>query len=144
MPEDVGKPGRTHLYRSTGRGWAWVATEHKTGRLETATQKFGTYAVMEDDQAPVIQRILPERDGRVASKRPKIRARVSDKGSGIGTITVTCGEQWLLMDYDPEQGMVRWQRDEDLPAGPQELLFEVVDRAGNATRRQRSIIVPEG
>ena len=97
---------------------------------------------MEDDRAPEIRRVVVGGEQGVTSRRRPIRARVSDVGSGLTDITVTCGDQWLLMEYDPEQGAVEWARDEDLPAGGQVVRFRAVDRAGNVTTVSRTIRVP--
>ena len=94
---------------------------------------------MEDDKPPIISRVVPLPGASIASRRPEIRARVSDTGSGVSEITATCGGQWLLMEYDPERQLIEWVRDEDLPAGEQQLVFRVSDRAGNVTTETRTL-----
>jgi len=97
---------------------------------------------MEDDRAPTIADARPA-DGANVPKRPAIRACVTDIGSGIGEITVTCAGQWLLMEYDPERELIEWARDEDLPAGECELEFRVTDAADNTAAVAPTIHVAE-
>jgi len=57
---------------------------------------------------------------------------------------VTCGGQWLLTAYDPERRRIEWERDEDLPAGRQQIVIRVTDAARNANTVKRAVAVPGG
>jgi len=139
-PEGVKDMRRVHVYRAEDAGWTCLDTARSATRLTISTRSFGTFAIMEDDQPPIITDVLPE-DGAHTSRRPRIRAHVKDVGSGIEDIVVTCGGQWLLMEYDPERGLIEWARDEDLPSGAQTLEFRIADAAGNGSRAIREILV---
>ncbi len=144
IPEDAERPERLHLYRASGSHWyCQQGAKREDGRLVLATRDFGVFAVMEDDVPPTISDITPAEGATAESRRPRIRAHVSDVGSGVSDITVTCGDLWLLMEYDPEQGVITWERDEDLPPGLQEIIFSVTDAAANTATVSRTIRVPE-
>ena len=144
LPKGVDKPERLGIYRGTRSGWSYQTTERIGDRLAIKARAFGTFAVLEDDQPPTITelRIGSKKSG--ITRRSWISAKVKDVGSGLGDITVTCGGQWLLMEYDPDTGQIEWLRDENLPAGKQTLVLRVSDRAGNLTEVSRALTVPTG
>ena len=133
VPEDAQDLGRVQLYRDTGSTWQPVTTRRTKDHLVMSSRQFGIFAALEDDVPPAISEIAIERGADAHSKRPAIHAKVTDIGSGIADITVTCNGQWLLMAYDPERNVIEWEQDEDLPAGHKEFLFTVTDGAGNTT-----------
>ena len=133
IPGDVAELSRVHMYRETESGWRLVPTRRSKDRLVIASSHFGAFAALEDDVPPIISDVVIEKD----LKRPAIRATISDVGSGIAGITVTCNGQWLLMEYDPERDLIEWERDHDLPEGPKELVFTISDAADNAATATR-------
>jgi Peptidase family M23 len=143
IPPGVGDTRRLHVYRAGSSYWYCEGGERRGDRMVVSTRRFGTYALMEDDKPPEIRRVAVGGEGGVTTPRPPMRARVTDIGSGLTDITVTCGGQWMLMEHDPEQGSIEWVRDEDLPAGKQEIRFRATDRAGNVTTVSRTIQVPK-
>lgn len=142
LPEGLPNPDAARVYRMGGSSWGPVSSRIAGGRIVAETGGFGAFMVMIDDQRPRISGIAPENGGAAANRRPAIQARISDIGSGIGSITVTCGEQWLLMEFDPEEGRIVWAADEDLPAGEQTIRFRIADNAGNVTEAARTIRIP--
>lgn len=142
VPSGIEKYERVHVYRKYGTVWVWMDTKRETERLTITTRDLGTYAIMEDDKAPVVTPASPPAGYQAKNKRPRISATVTDAGSGIADITVTCGEQWLLTAYDPEHNRIEWERDADLPPGTQEITIRVTDKAGNVTIRKFAITVP--
>jgi len=141
-PEGADDPSRVQVYRLAGSSWSAQRTERRGGRLHIETSRFGSFMAMEDDRSPRISSMLPDEGATVASSRPEISARVSDVGSGIASITFTANGEWLLAEWDPEDGTVEWMRDEDLSSGEQEVVITVVDGVGNTTTVRRSITVP--
>ncbi|MCP4639824.1 MAG: hypothetical protein GY851_05300 [bacterium] len=142
LPDGVTKPERLHIYRAGSRSWSRLPTERTARGFTTTTRSLGVFAVIEDVSPPEVKAVRLGKGGRVTSRRPSISATVSDKGSGIDLIDVYCGDQWLLMEYDPERSRIDWARDEDLPAGKQDIVFRVVDAAGNQTEVVKHIVVP--
>lgn len=141
IPADV-QVKRAAIYRSTGGGWSRLDTKAQGNRYVAATGRLGMFAVLEDLAAPVIGGIIAGEKEAKPARRPAIRAKISDIGSGIESFSIHCGKRWLLTAYDPEHDTIRWEQDEDLPSGAQEIVFEATDGAGNVSRATRSITVP--
>jgi hypothetical protein len=142
MPGGVEQLSRVHMYRLRGWGWSREDTTRSGNRLEISTRTFGSYAAFEDKTAPVLSNVLPAEGYAAQTKRPYVKAKVSDNGSGVEDIRVTCGGQWLLVAYDPEHSEIEWVRDEDLPSGPQVVTFRITDAAGNVKELKRNVVVP--
>lgn len=142
LPEGLPNPEAARVYRMGGSSWGPVSSRIAGGRIAAETGGFGAFMVMIDDERPRISGIAPENGAAAANRRPPIQARISDVGSGIGSITVTCGDRWLLMEFDPEEGRIAWAADEDLPAGEQTIRFRIADNAGNLTEAARTIRIP--
>lgn len=133
---------RVALYRSTGGSWSALDTTIEGGRLNAKTSRMGIFAALEDTLPPIISAVAPENNAQSPTRRPRIQASIRDIGSGVKSYTVVCGEQWLLTEYDPENALIRWQQDEDLPPGPQTITIRVTDEAGNETKVTREIHLP--
>jgi len=142
LPEGAEATPRLKMYRSSGGGWSPEPTEVEGNELVVRTRRLGTFQAMEDNQPPVLSDILPAEGYRASSKRPYVRAKISDQGSGIASVRVTCAGQWLLVAHDAVRGMVEWERDVELPSGEQQVLFEVRDNAGNVTSITRTVVIP--
>ncbi len=143
LPKSLDRPEHALIYRRDLDRKKWVRhdTERKAGRATAATRQLGVYALLEDATPPTLE-LLRLADGQTfATQRPAIRARALDKGSGIETWRATYNGKWLLVQYDPEQDMLTWEQDEDLPAGPGTLAIEVRDYAGNAARRDLDLVI---
>jgi len=142
VPEGVEKLDRVAVYRLQSGRWSPVSTTLRERALRVQTQRFGTFAVMEDNSVPRISDICPSEGAALTSLRPAITAAVSDHGSGISDVNVRCNGKWLLVEYDPEGGRIAWARDEDLPAGEKRLAFSLSDGAGNTTVVERHVTGP--
>lgn len=141
IPADV-QVKRAAIYRSSGGGWTRLDTKVQGEHYVAASSRLGLFAVLEDLAAPVIGSLVPGEKEATPSRRPALRAKISDIGSGIASYAIYCGKQWLLAAYDPEQNLIRWEQDEELPSGTQEIVFEATDAAGNVSRTTRTITVP--
>lgn len=142
MPPGASNPERIHIYRRSGGAWSRLDTNHKGDRLEVKTGSFGDFVALEDTLAPSLSEVLPAQGYKASSRRPYIRATVSDTGAGIQDIRVTCSGKWLLTEYQPYQGRLEWLRDEDLPPGEQEIVFQITDAAGNLKTESRRVVIP--
>jgi len=142
MPDGAEDPARVAIYRNRGGGWTALTTKRQDGRLTAQTDRFGVFAVLEDTLPPVIANLSPDAKTPITSRRPHIRATISDIGSGIAAYDVTCGDQWLLTAYDPEKSTLEWERDKDLPTGQQTLRIQVRDTAGNQHTLERLLNIP--
>ncbi len=138
----VTKQRNIHVYRHRGSYWAREDTTFRGNRAEVKTRTPGIFMAMEDTVAPRISDVSPSEGYQAQSERPILRAQVSDNGSGVVGYQITSGDHWLIAAYDPERNQIAWERDEDLPAGPQTITFTVTDEAGNTEVVQRNIVVP--
>ena len=139
----VDSPQTLLIYRQGKEKWEPLELEDRNGQIVASTSQLGTFAVMDDQVAPKVRLIEPASGVELVSRRPEIRLSVTDGGSGIDAFDATIGNQWLLMEYDPEQDLLVWERDEDLPAGAGTVVVEVTDRAGNRTRQEVSLLIPD-
>lgn len=138
----VAQQRNIHIYRHRGSYWSREDTTFKGGRAEVTTRTPGVYMAMEDTVSPRISNITPSEGYQAQSERPILQASVSDNGSGVVGYQITCGDRWLIAAYDPERNQIAWERDEDLPPGPQTISFIVTDEAGNTEVVQRNIVIP--
>lgn len=143
LNEGVADARNIHVYRHRGNYWSREDTEFQDGRAQIETRTPGIFMAMEDTAAPTLSNVSPPEGYAAETRRPILRADVSDSGSGIVGYQITCGNRWLIAAYDPERHRVEWDRDEDLPAGPQEITFTLTDAAGNTKVLTRNIVVPE-
>lgn len=140
-------PGATpskkiHIYRHKGSSWSREDTKIEDGRVSFQMDAPGVFMAMEDSEGPGFANVSPMEGYKAQTRRPEIRANVSDAGSGIDTFSIHCGEQWLLTAYDPEHNEIRWEQDEDLPSGPQTIILTLTDTAGNTRSYERKLIIP--
>ncbi len=141
-PSGAIDPARVALYRSSGGGWSALGTTVENGRLNAKTTRLGIFAALEDTLPPTIASVSPATDGPATSRRPSISAKISDVGSGVASYSIHCGSQWLLTEYDPENAIIRWEQDVDLPAGQQTITLRVADTAGNESLITRTLTLP--
>jgi hypothetical protein len=131
-----------HIYRHKGDSWSREDTKNEAGRVSFQMDTPGVFMAMEDREGPSFANVSPMEGYKAQTRRPEIRANVSDAGSGIDTFTIHCGEQWLLTAYDPEHNEIRWEQDEDLPSGPQTITLTLSDAAGNTRSYERKLLIP--
>jgi len=143
IAENMRNDSHVGLYRKLGNGWGRESAEKSGGRLVVKTRRFGIFQAMSDTTPPTVRIISPDPSKPARSRRPEIQAGISDTGSGIAGVNAACGDQWLLMEYDPERERVTWMRDEDLPAGKQTVHIAVSDSAGNSTTKNLQLNIPE-
>jgi len=118
------------ICRVTGAMATWLTTRQKGNWLEAESSAAGCFVVAGDQSAPTAS-AWHARPDPGQPNRPEIRVTVSDRGSGIATWDLYCGEQWLLSAYDPDTGVVTWERDEDLPGPVESVQLVLQDKAGN-------------
>jgi len=143
VPLYEGAAGRNvHVYRHIGAYWSREDTTIKNGRAEIETRTPGLFMAMEDVTGPTFANVSPPENYRAETRRPTIRADVSDDGSGVVGFRIECGDKWLLTAYDPERNQIFWEQDEDLPPGRHTLTFTLTDAAGNSRSYTRDITIP--
>lgn len=111
------------LYRKTGRGYAFVASEWKNDRVKFNTRDFGQFTFLRDTIPPTITKI--------GLSTAAARFKIKDNLSGIAYFEANINGQWLLMVYDYKTGILKSEK-----ADPSKLLagdfeLKIVDQAGN-------------
>jgi hypothetical protein len=144
LPPSVGHPDRAFFYRrdDAKKKWTLLETARKQGRASAAIRQLGVYALLTDGTPPTLAIRTPARDKPIENRRPRIEALARDLGSGVKEFRATFNGQWLLIGYDPEQDLLTWEQDEDLPPGLGTLVVEARDYAGNLSRRELSLTIP--
>jgi hypothetical protein len=142
FPLPEGSSTQLGVYRWKKDRWRREDTQERAGCLALSTRSFGLFALFEDRHAPTLSDILPREGYAAKTKRPLVHATVKDVGSGIESAEVYCGDEWMLAAYDPERSKLHWERDQDLPAGEQNIRFRLRDAAGNTTEITRTIRIP--
>jgi hypothetical protein len=141
LPPGESRRRQLHVYRASGDKWARLDTEHDSNRVLASSGAFGTFSVLADEDPPTIGRVTIGSDGNRGPKRPSIRIPIHDQGAGIADYSVMCGSTWLLMAYDPENDVLDWEQDMDLPSGDQALSIKVTDHAGNVSTSLHPLFV---
>ena len=133
------------LYREVHAGqWALVGTEREGNYIGSALRRFGRFVLMRDGQPPQVETLYPLQSAQTRERRPELRARIQDAGSGIGReedILVELNGWRLVAEYDPEAKTVRASPSEDLPLGTHQWTISVRDMGGNERRLNRAFSV---
>ena len=122
--------GPVAICRVSGTSASWLTTRRTGEWLVAESTSAGRFVAAVDRQAPAVEAWKTRRDPK-RPDRPEIRASVAERGSGIASWDLYCGETWLLASYDPDKSEVAWERDEDLPGPLTSIKLVLVDRAGN-------------
>jgi hypothetical protein len=106
------------------------------GAIRARVRTFGDFTVMLDTIPPVLVPLDLHADMK---GRSSFRIKVDDDLSGLDQWKATLDGQWILMDYDPKQGILKHTFDihSDLP-GPHELKVEAIDERGNRASLTRT------
>jgi murein DD-endopeptidase MepM/ murein hydrolase activator NlpD len=130
---------RVGLYRrSPGGRWSLVGREFDAdGNLGGTTRYLGDFALFRDVAPPVVTPKAPLAGAVVRSRRPDIRATVTDRGSGVSWrgLSATIDGVPQLLVYDPEARTLSGRARRPLEPGAHRLTLVAVDAAGNVTRR---------
>lgn len=144
-PSKLGIGVRT-AERAGGR-WNFIASRRNSfaGTLSATVSSLNDYALMKDEEPPVLVIQLPASGTRVKTRRPLMSCRVVDHISGFDSerdIQLRLDGKLLIAEYDPEREIVQYQPKQDLSPGTHVLTARAVDQCGNVTEREVSFIVP--
>ena len=139
-PEDTDLPAeKLGVYRrGDGGRWGLVGNDLNAEQRTVSAwvRRFSQFALMADLVPPEIQSVEPKGGSTTKERRPWIRVRIRDQGSGIGReedMTVELDGELLIGEYDPNSRLVTCRPDEALSPGWHRLLVRLRDRAGNET-----------
>ncbi|MBT4609118.1 MAG: hypothetical protein HOC05_03695, partial [Gemmatimonadetes bacterium] len=117
-------------------GWVFIGNQFEEQRISARIRAFGTFALLEDVARPTISTLLPRSQTWIDERRPLLRARVVDRGSGFGKeldLEIELDGRKLIHIYDPEADVVEARPDRPLADGEHVWTVRARDQAGNST-----------
>ncbi len=105
-----------------------------SNRVSARIRAFGHFALLEDRAPPTISMLAPRSQTWLDERRPLLRARVVDRGSGIGKeedLAIELNGRPLIHIYDPEADLVEARPDQPLADGEYAWTVRASDQAGN-------------
>ena len=98
--------------------------------IKARIREFGNYTLMADSTAPKIKAINII-NGKNLQNQKTIQMTISDDLSGINKYNGFLNGQWILMDFDAKNNLLRYYFDDRLASGKNQFKLEVTDNAGN-------------
>jgi len=127
------------IYRQddpSGR-WSFEGGEFDaaSGGVAIGFRRYGRFALLRDEAAPVIRSVRPGAGGSATGRRPEIVASVEDLGKGLDHdgVTFLLDGAPLESEYDPDRGTARPFETPTLAPGRHHLRVQATDRAGNVS-----------
>ena len=131
--------GALGIYRWDGDGARWSfegGDPDASGRgLALGFRRYGRFALLRDEAAPVIRSVRPAGGGVVSRGRVEVVASVEDLGKGLDHdgVSFLLDGVALESEFDPDRGTARPFDAPTLAAGRHHLRVQATDRAGNAS-----------
>ena len=143
---DVPVADRVGLYRrDSGKNWSYVGAivDSLNETVGANVRAFSEFALVKDEAPPSISIPRPRRGRVIRSVTPTIYALVRDVGSGLGWqgMSVSIDGKRVLSEWDPRFSRLSVVYSEPLAEGEHTVVFEVKDRAGNASLAETSFRV---
>ena len=114
----------------------YYTTRKKGTKLSIRTRNFGVYKLMEDVEAPIIDKPSFS-EGDWLSNAERIEFQVKDALTGIESISGFINDQWVLFDYDYKTNkIVHLFSDGIVSSGRNEVTIIVKDKVGNESKFQ--------
>lgn len=146
IPKTANATEKLAIYRNRNGSWSFEGNEREKDRnaLRATIKSAGSFAILADQKAPVIENVLPGRGASLRDSRPWIRFEASDNLSGFGSdehLQLKIDGQWVPVEYDPDlrqaKARPRWNLD------PGEHRIEIIarDNCGNESRFERVITI---
>ena len=137
IPERMRQPRKLGIYRSDGAGrWRFVGNEIDLQKRVVGAwvRNLSRYALLADEEPPVIKRLQPASGSTIEAGKPLLRAWIEDRGSGIRReedISMELDGRRLISEYDPDARSVKYQVERNLVPGDHRLEVKVRDASGN-------------
>ncbi len=102
-------------------------------------KEFGNYTIAIDTIKP---RINPSNiySGKNLRFQKTIDIRISDDFSGIKTFNAYINDEWILMEYEPKEALLRHYIDKIYPQGEYNFRIEVIDEANNTSEYNAKVL----
>ena len=98
--------------------------------IKARIREFGNYTLMADSTAPKIKAVNII-NGKNLQSQKNIQMTISDDLSGIKQYNGFLNGQWILMDFDAKNSLLRYDFDDRLKSGKNQFKLEVIDNVGN-------------
>ena len=98
--------------------------------IKVRIREFGNYTLMADSTAPKIKAVNIT-NGKSLQNQKNIQMTISDDLSGIKKYNGYLNGQWILMDFDAKNSLLRYDFDDRLKSGKNQFKLEVTDNVGN-------------
>ncbi len=148
-PDSVSNPAKLGIAaRNDSRAnWNFIASKRNAfaRTLSAEISSLGEFAVMRDEEPPLLLVQSPLPGARTKTRRPQISCRVADQISGFNSerdIQLRLDGKLLIAEYDPEREVVQWRPKVDLAPGTHVLAARAEDQCGNVTEREVQFVVP--
>ena len=131
-------------YLDNNNEWKFLGSKlGEDGNVYASTREFGSFCLMIDDEAPVIQP-LNFYDGKtIPSNQYSLRLKVDDAFSGIEHTEIygTLNGKWILFEYDYKRKTITHRFPEGRPEkGEYQLSIRVKDDARNQSQKTYKLI----
>ena len=136
-PEEFAESEKLGIYQDSGDGeWSLVGNELDVERrmVGAMVRQFSRFALMVDEEPPVIGELHPRSGAVLGLCRPRLSAWIDDEGSGIGReedVVMELDGRKLISEYDPDEKKVEYLLQKDLQPGAHRLVVRVRDMSGN-------------
>ncbi|HLU80437.1 MAG TPA: M23 family metallopeptidase [Flavobacteriaceae bacterium] len=108
-------------------------TYREKNRLTTHTRTFGTYTLTIDDKPPTVEPVNFY-DGQWISKNKTLKVKIEDDFSGISAYRGTVNGKFIVMEYNPDNGMLTYEFADGIVTDTENNLKVIVtDNVGNST-----------
>lgn len=116
------------IVRVDGKSPVAVPTLYENGTVKSEVNRFGSYSVKTDIQAPKITPVTP---AKWAVNR-KILFKISDNLSGINSYRGEIDGKWVMFEYDGKTGTLSYVIEPSrVPSGKHTVTMVVTDECGN-------------
>ena len=133
-----------------GVGWFLWEADHKgkksaiTGSREGAvltfeTRSTGTYSIDQDLKKPEVSLTKSTPYARSNSAYREVRLRVADDKTGVERYSARIDDQFVRIDFDYKNEMLKVIVPKDIPAGSHNLRVVVIDGVGNTSVEEYTI-----
>ena len=122
------------------RGGGWIPLDTITnqfGTLEAVGNQFGSYALLTEQDPPIIRSIRPDDGDEVPLNRFLVEAEITDEGSGVDSVQLRVDSQPVQFHYERDTGRLTYVPS-DLNAGRHTLELTATDRANNSVYHHQS------
>ena len=108
----------TVAYKPSFIGGVW-----EENNIKFKTSQISKYSILEDKEAPVIERIKFNRD--------QMKFRIYDELSGIKSYEGRINNNWILFEYDNKNDIIISKKKNSIQSFQGKFVLEVIDNANN-------------